>query len=332
MFNLLRKKALIFLGLIPALMIAGCGGDEKKATPAAGYVANWSENLSGNQTAMKITAPPKRAISMSQATTEMLLALGLENSMAGTAFKEEEIYPPLQEAYGKVPVLAEKWPSYETLIAAKPDLVTGWEVPFTKKGIEAEKILSQNIPIFVPDSMQSTKANLDMLFNDMTKLGEIFDVKAKANSWVEDQKKQLAAVQSKIKDLPKKKVFVFDSEDGEPFTVFEGYTTNLLRLIGAENVMSNTGVDKTWAKTSWESVVAANPDYILIVDYGISIRNDDDFNSKVAKIKNNPQLQVIGAVRENHFIKVKLSEITPGVRSVAALQRLAEQLHNINFN
>ena len=252
--------------------------------------------------------------------------------MAGTAFKEEEIYPPLQEAYGKVPVLAEKWPSYETLIAAKPDLVTGWEVPFTKKGIEAEKILSQNIPIFVPDSMQSTKANLDMLFNDMTKLGEIFDVKAKANSWVEDQKKQLAAVQSKIKDLPKKKVFVFDSEDGEPFTVFEGYTTNLLRLIGAENVMSNTGVDKTWAKTSWESVVAANPDYILIVAYGISIRNDDDFNSKVAKIKNNPQLQVIGAVRENHFIKVKLSEITPGVRSVAALQRLAEQLHNINFN
>ena len=39
---------------------------------------------------------------MSQATTEMMLQLGLEDKMAGTAFKEEEIYPPLQAAYDKV--------------------------------------------------------------------------------------------------------------------------------------------------------------------------------------------------------------------------------------
>lgn len=37
----------------------------------------------------------------------------------------------------------------------------------------------------------------------------------------------------------------------------------------------------------------------------------------------NPQLQDITAVKEGHFIRVKLSEITPGVRTVDALKRLA---------
>ncbi|WP_288321996.1 ABC transporter substrate-binding protein [uncultured Selenomonas sp.] len=217
-------------------------------------------------------------------------------------------------------------------MAAKPDFTTGWKVPFTKRGIEADKITAQNIPIFVPDSMQSTKADLDMVFADMVKFGEIFGVKDRAEAWVADQKKQLAAVQDKIAKLPHKRVFVFDSEDGEPFTVFEGYTLNLLRLIGADNVMSRQGVDKTWSKMSWESVVAADPEYIIIADYSTSIRNEDDFNQKVEKLKENPRLQGTTTVKENHFVRVKLSEITLSVRSVDALKRLAEQIHGVKID
>ena len=47
--------------------------------------------------------------------------------------------------------------------------------------------------------------------------------------------------------------------------------------------MSGLGVDKTWAKGSWETVIAQNPDYIIIADYGNSIRNDDDFQQKLKK-------------------------------------------------
>lgn len=327
-----KKAAMLAVIAMAGLAAAGCGGGEgKSAAPAAKAPAaiTWQENADGKSYEMKVEAAPKRAVSMSQATTEMLLALGLEGQMAGTAFKEEDIYEPLKAAYDKVPVLAEKWPSYETLMGAKPDFVTGWEVPFTKRAIPAEKIEAQHIPIFIPDSMQSTKADLPMLFADMEKLGEIFGAKDKADAWVAHEKETLAAVEGKIKDLPKARVFLFDSEDGDPFTVFEGYTTNVLRMIGAENVMSGTGVDKTWAKTSWENVVAADPDYILVVDYGTSIRNTDDFDQKVAKIKANPQLASIKAVKEDHFVRVKLSEITPGVRTVDALERIAKEIHGL---
>ena len=205
-----------------------------------GTEVTWSQTFEGKQTEFAVKQAPTHAVSMSQFTTEMMLQLGLEDKMEGTAFQEEE--------------------------------------------------------------------------------------------WVKGQRAILEKVQAKLKDLPHKRVFVYDSQDGQPFTVFEGYTTNVLRLIGADNVMSGLGVDKTWAKGSWETVVQQNPDYIIIPDYGNSIRNDDDFQEKVAKIKADPQLQTIKAVQENHFIRVKLSEITPGVRTVEALKRLAEEIHGIKID
>lgn len=309
------------------ILMTGCSiSNPMKSAPKSESVT-WVETLDGKKVDMKVSAPPKKAVSMSFATTEMMLALGLQDQMAGTAFKEDDIYPPLADAYAKVPVLAEKWPSYEKLMSVKPDFVTGWEVPFTKRGIPAEKIIAAGIPIFVPDSMQDTKATLDTNFNDMLEYGKIFGKEDNAKKWVDAQKKKLEAVQKKLKDLPHVKAFVFDSEDGDPFTVFEGYTTNILKLIGVDNVMAGQGVDKTWSKTSWESFVKANPDYIIIVDYSTSDRNDGDFEKKVESLKSNPQISEVTAIKEGHFIRVKLSEITPGVRTVDALERLAKEMH-----
>ncbi len=325
----LKKGIIIGLSTMALLGLTGCGEQPADAPAKSPTAVSWTEMLDGQEVTNKVDKVPTRAISMSQATTEMMLALGLEDKMVGTAMKEEDIYPPLQESYDKVKVLSEKWPSYETFMAEKPDFATGWEVPFTKRGIPAERITSQNIPIFIPSSMQKLDADLDTVFDDMLKYGEIFGVQEDAKIWVDAQKEMLKSTQEKIKDLPKKKVFIYDSSDGQPFTAFKGYTTNILKLIGAENVMENAGVDKTWAATSWESVVAADPEYIIIADYSNGVRNDEDFRQKVATIKENPQLQSVTAVRENHFIKVKLSEITPGVRTVESLRRLAEEIHGI---
>lgn len=79
-------------------------------------------------------------------------------------------------------------------------------------------------------------------FNDMLEYGRIFGKEDNAKKWVDGQKKKLADVQGKLKNLPKVKAFIFDSDDGQPFTVFEGYTTNVLKLIGVENVMAAPGV------------------------------------------------------------------------------------------
>jgi iron complex transport system substrate-binding protein len=288
---------------------------------------SYEQNLDGHDYKFTIDKPVQRAVSMSQATTEMLLALGLADQVVGSCFLEEDIYEPLAAEYAKVKVMAEKWPSYEVFMAANPDFATGWAVPFTKRAIEAATIVAQGVNIFVPESMLRTDSTLETTFDDLLMYGKMFGAEENAKKVVEEERRKLAAVQAKLKDLPAKTVFIFDSEDDQPFTVFEGYTTNFLKLINAVNVMSGRGVDQTWGKASWEEVVASNPEYIVICDYGVSVRNTDDFDQKVARLKGNPALQNVEAVKNNHFIRVKLSEITPGVRGVDALERLAKEIH-----
>ena len=297
------------------------------------YPVTWSQNLDGNDYEFTVEAAPTHAVSMSQATTEMMLALGLADKMAGTAFLEEEIYEPLAEDYAKVPVLAEKWPSYEVFMAAAPDFTTGWAVPFTQRAIPAADIVAQNVPIYVPESMLRTDATLDTLFDDLLMYGKIFDAQEAAEAYVAAEKEKLAAVQAKLEGLDEVTCFIYDStdEDDQIYTAFEGYTTNLLKLIGANNILSGKGVDKTWDYAGWETVLAENPQYIIICDYSTSIRNTDDFDAKVENLKSNPALQDLDAVKNGNFVRVRLSEITPGVRSVDALVRLAEEIHGVSL-
>ena len=309
-------------------------GSALSSAAATEYPVEYSQTLDGNDYDFSIAQAPSKAVSMSQATTEMMLALGLADRMAGTAFLEEEIYEPLAEEYEKVPVLAEKWPSYEDFMAAEPDFATGWAVPFTQRAIPAADIVKQDIPIFVPESMRSTEATLDTLFDDLLLYGRIFDAEDAAESYVAAEKEKLAEVQKKLEGLDEVSVFIYDStdDDDQIYTAFEGYTTNLLKLIGANNILSGKGVDATWDYANWEEVIASNPQYIIICDYSVSIRNTDDFDEKVAKLQENPALADIDAVKNGNFVRVRLSEITPGVRSVDALVRLAEEIHGATID
>ena len=323
-------KKLVALGMIACLTAGFAGAVFADGTE---YPVTYSQTLDGNDYDFEIAESPVRAVSMSQATTEMMLALGLADKMAGTAFLEEEIYEPLAEEYEKVPVIAEKWPSYEDFMAADPDFTTGWAVPFTQRAIPAADIAKQDIPIFVPDSMRSTEATLDTLFDDLLFYGKIFDAEEAAQEYVDAEKAKLEQVRAKLEGLDEVSVFIYDStdDDDQIYTAFEGYTTNLLKLIGANNILSGKGVDATWDYANWEEVIASNPQYIIICDYSVSIRNTDDFDEKVAKLKENPALADIDAVKNDNFVRVRLSEITPGVRSVDALVRLAEEIHGVEI-
>jgi iron complex transport system substrate-binding protein len=323
----MKKLLAILLAVTTVLALAA------PAWAATEYPVEYSQYLDGNDYDFSIAQSPERAVSMSQATTEMMLALGLADKMAGTAFLEEEIYEPLAEDYAKVPVLAEKWPSYEDFMAADPDFTTGWAVPFTQRAIPAADIVEKDIPIFVPESMLSTEATLDTLFEDLLTYGRIFDAEENAQAYVDQEKAKLEAVQQKLEGLDEVSVFIYDSTDeaDQIYTAFEGYTTNVLKLIGANNILSGKGVDATWDYANWEEVIASNPEYIIICDYSVSIRNTDDFDEKVEKLQSNPALADITAVKEGNFIRVRLSEITPGVRTVDALERLAEEIHGVEI-
>lgn len=77
---------------------------------------------------------PERAVTMNQHVTEVMLALGLEDRMAGTAFLDDKILPEYRAAYDRIEVVADEYPSYEKLIATSPDFVYGGYASAFDKG------------------------------------------------------------------------------------------------------------------------------------------------------------------------------------------------------
>lgn len=70
-----------------------------------------------------IKQAPKRAVTLNQGTTEIMLALGLVDSMVGTAYLDDEIWPEIADDYAKIPVLSSTYPDIETLMEVEPDFL-----------------------------------------------------------------------------------------------------------------------------------------------------------------------------------------------------------------
>ena len=72
-----------------------------------------------------INAPPERAVTLNQGTTEVMLGLGLADRMAGTAYLDDEIWPEVADDYNSIPVLSDTYPDIDTLMGVNPDFLYG---------------------------------------------------------------------------------------------------------------------------------------------------------------------------------------------------------------
>lgn len=285
------------------------------------------ESINGIEYSFKYDKAPERAISLSQMTTEIMLKLGLADNMIGTAFLEEEIYPTVKVDYDKVPVIADKWPSFEQVLALNPDFISGWEVAF-KKGVDSELIAKHKINMFVPKSSIDLDADLNTLFDDFREYGKIFNKEKEIEKYIETEKKRVEEIKKDIGNKKEFTYFLYDSGVDKAFTVYEGFTTNLISMVNGKNILANKGVKKTWGETSWENVIAEDPDYIVIVDYSKGIREETDSDSKIEQLKANPLTKNLKAVKNNKFIRVKLAEICPGIRSVDFFEKISKEVYN----
>jgi iron complex transport system substrate-binding protein len=110
--------------LASALLLSACGssdsGDAKSKETAAGYPVTLDN--CGHKVTIK--SAPKRAVSLNQGTTEILLSLGFADRMAGTATWTDPVMKGLEKANASVPRLADNNPSFEKVLDAEPDFVT----------------------------------------------------------------------------------------------------------------------------------------------------------------------------------------------------------------
>lgn len=275
------------------------------------------------------TEPPKRAVTMSQFMTEMLLALDLGEQMVGTAYMDNEIYPDFKEAYEKIQVLSDKYPSKEVMYSVEPDFVSGWTSVFNEKRVaSASEMIDSGIHPFLAKSI-SGEGSMDTVYEDFRTLGKIFAVEEKAEDVVAQIQGEVAAIQGQIGEIEDEdmvKVFAYDSGENEPFVVAGGGVSgDIIRQAKGKNIFGD--IKKGYATVSWEEVVLRNPDVIVIVDYG-----DTSAETKLDLLKSHPALQDVTAVKDDNFVVIGLADMSPGVRNTHAIRTLAKGFYPEKFD
>lgn len=327
-------KGLAF-GIMTAamLLVSACGSTtttqapaktEQTAAPAAEGKA---VTLTNNGIEMTYPTAPERAVTLNQHVTEIMLTLGLADKMVGTAYLDDEILPELKADYDKIPVLSDKYPTKEVLLAANPDFVyAGWKSGFGEKGVGSMQDLEKvGIKSYLQTSSSMPGPTIDDVFADITNIGRIFRVEDKADDLINKMKSEMDQTLSKIGKVDEPlKVFVYDNGEDKPFTAANNYMTSLIKTAGGKNIFDD--IQKGWAEVSWEQVVSRNPDVIIIVDYG-----DRTVEQKRNFLLTKKELADIPAIKNQRLMVLPLSAASEGVRAPIALKILAEGLYPDKF-
>jgi iron complex transport system substrate-binding protein len=292
---------------------------QQNSTPDAGGVSIVS-SINGTDYTVNFPEAPRRAVSLSHFSAEMMLALGLERQMAGAAWMDNEPLPELKAAFDTIPLLSDRYPSRELLLDAEPDFVTGWTSAFSDKNFPPSFLEQNGIPFYLP-RVEYSGANMDSVYEDFTLLGKIFRVESKAAAVVMDMRSKIEAISKKTAALPALAVFVYDSGDTAPYTAGDALPSELIRLAGGKNIYG--GESKKWLSVQWESVVEQNPDWIIVMQYS----SDEDAPKKIDFLKTNAATRGMDAVKNNHIFVMGLADLTGGPRNPAAVEAMAKHFH-----
>lgn len=270
-------------------------------------------------------AAPTRAISNDVNLTEMMLVLGLRDTMVGyTGISGwKTLDAEMRDGVAELPELSSKYPTKEVLAGAEADFFfAGWNYGM-KVGGEVTPETLDPLGIKTYELTEScihigpkTKSSMDDMYADILNLGKIFGVSAKAEELVAGWQARLSEVTAGVDRSAPLRVFVYDSGEEAPFTAGAyAMPTALIEAAGGVNIMDD--LEKSWAEIGWEPVIERNPQVVVIVNYG-----DVTADQKVAFMKENAAFAGMDAVKNDRFVVLEYVEATPGPRNIKAVEKL----------
>lgn len=281
--------------------------------------------------ALTVATPPRKIVTIKSTSEEMLLALGLGDRIIGTAFPDGPVPDQWADAAKDIPVISDFAPAQEAVLALEPDFVYGgWESNFAADTAgDREQLKGLGIGTYVSPAAckaaayQPPKLTFDDVFAEIGEVGKIFGATDAATAVVTAQKEKLATVTADQRGFT---ALWYSSGTDTPYVgAGIGAPQMMLEKLGLTNVAAD--VKDTWTSLSWEAIVAADPDVIVLVDASWNTAD-----SKIAALEANPVTAGLFAVQNGRYLTIPFAAGEAGVRNVDATAELAGQLSRIVRN
>lgn len=316
-----RLPALLVLPVVVALL-AGCAAPAAPETPTAEAVT--VENCGVPVT---FDVPPQRVVTIKSTSTEMMLALGVGDRIVGTAFQDGPVPEEWAADAADLPEISDFMPSEEAVLELEPDLVySGWESAFAADATgERDELAALGVASYVqPAACRSAdvpaKLTFDEVFREIQEAADIFGVSA--DDLLADQQAELDAIEPDDRGLS---ALWYSSGTDIPYVgAGLGAPQLVLETAGLTNIAGD--IDMTWSSFGWESVVAADPDVIVLIDA--------DWNtaaSKIELLESNPATAALAAVQQHRYVVLPFPAGEAGVRTVSAASSVVAQLADLDL-
>lgn len=292
---------------------------------------------------MTVDAPPQRIVSLNQGSTEVLLSLGLADAMVGTATWTDPVLPALAADNDTVPRLADNKPSFEAVLATKPDFVTGsFSGTLGKGGVAPrERFAELGIPTYLApsdcegkvansdDGARETPATMEMIYREITQLGALTGTSARAAELVAELQGRVANASGSNDAEGTTVMYWFANAESPYLAGCCGAPGIISNALGLKNVFDDTNDE--WPQISWEGVAARNPEVIVIGDLTRKSQTAETAQAKIAFLESNPVTREMDAVQNKRYILVTGAEMNPSIRTVNGIENVSAGLAKLNL-
>jgi iron complex transport system substrate-binding protein len=278
---------------------------------------------------------PRRAVTLSNNATELMLALGLEDHIAGTSYMANlKISPQFEAAYKAIPILSPLVATTEQLIDVEADFVyAGYPDGFS----ESRHTRDQLHDLGMQTRLNTEGCNLGRfgfaeLYAEIRSVAAIFGVQERGEALVADLAGRLAAVEDTLLGVEPISVFIYNGGEAAPNAVL-GHTllSHVIDAAGGANIFGD--VANRYGQVSWEQIAAEEPHYIVVFYSGTEsgqVVEDPATRlgqGRIDMLNENPIIGNVPAILGQKFVMIDSVQGQPGPSSVEAVERLARVFH-----
>jgi iron complex transport system substrate-binding protein len=325
-----------------ALALAGCGSDDRASTASADAAAKTAvaaypvtvENCGRTET---FDAAPERAVAVNQPAIELMLSLGLQDRMVGTASWSDAVLPTLAAANAKVPRLSSNFPSFERTLKAEPDFVySTFNYTFTAEGIATrdrfEKLGVRTYQAVAEcegqEATQSRPQTMQDTYDEIGDIARIFGVRDRGDALIATLEARMAKAAGGLDAGDVSLAWWYSATKSPYMAGCCGAAGIVTKAVGAKNAFADN--KQLFPEIGWEAILDRDPTVLVLADL---TRGDegDSAAEKIEFLESDPVARRLTAVRNKRYVIVTGSEMDQSIRNVDATEKVAKGLRDLKL-
>ncbi|MFE7627295.1 ABC transporter substrate-binding protein [Streptomyces sp. NPDC057509] len=336
-----RSAAVLITAL---LLLTACGRSPREETGAQGKAGGYPVTLKNCGHTVTVKAAPRRAVSVDQGSTEILLSLGLAGRIAATATWTDPVMKGLEKANASVTRIADNRPSSEKVLDQEPDFVSAsFESTLAKGGVAPrEQFEKLGVPTYVSpadctakdntkdgDGVRTGALTMDSVYGEVRDLARVFGVPERGEKLVAQLRTRVSEAAEGIDASDASVLYWFANSEAPYLAGCCGAPGIISRELGVRNAFDDTHDE--WPQINWETVADRNPDVLVIGDLTRKSQTAESAAGKIAFLESNPVTKKMDAVRHKRYVLLSGQAMNPSIRTVEGVEQVAAGLREFGF-